>query len=157
MSLGINMTQPMLSGPCLHSLKLTDSSSFSGWLSAVYTCTEDFFSETIHFPECGPAQKSKSDGELTRPALTPVAVPGLPWWLRWLRICLQCRRPGFSPWVGKIPWSRKWQPTPVFLPGEFHGQGSLAGYSPLGRKKWDWATNTFTSLPPLTPEATLNL
>ena len=34
------------------------------------------------------------------------------------------------PFVGKIPWSRKWQPTPVFLPGEFHGQRSLAGYSP---------------------------
>ena len=36
----------------------------------------------------------------------------------------------FNPWVGKIPWSRKWQPTPVFLPGEFHGQRSLVGYSP---------------------------
>ena len=70
LSLGINTTQPMLSGPGLHSLKLTDSSSFSGWLSAVYTCTEDFFSETIHFPEYGPAQKSKSDGELTPPPLT---------------------------------------------------------------------------------------
>ena len=33
-------------------------------------------------------------------------------------ICLQCGRPGFDPWVGKIPWRRKWQPTPVFLPGE---------------------------------------
>ena len=45
---------------------------------------------------------------------------GLPWWLRQLRICLQCRRPGFDPWVGKIPWKREWQPTPVSLPGEFH-------------------------------------
>ena len=35
-----------------------------------------------------------------------------------------------NPWVGKIPWRRKWQPTPVFLPGEFHGQRSLVGYSP---------------------------
>ena len=40
------------------------------------------------------------------------------------------RRSGFNPWVGKMPWRREWQPTPVFLPGEFHGQGSLAGYSP---------------------------
>ena len=40
---------------------------------------------------------------------------------------VQCR---FSSWVGKIPWSRKWQLTPVFLPGEFHGQRSLVGYSP---------------------------
>ena len=37
----------------------------------------------------------------------------------------------------KIPWRRKWQPTPVFLPGEFHGQRSLAGYSPWGRKESD--------------------
>ena len=36
---------------------------------------------------------------------------------------------GFAPWVRRIPWRRKWQPTPVCLPGEFHGQGSLAGYS----------------------------
>jgi len=35
-------------------------------------------------------------------------------------------RPRFSPWVGKIPWRRKWQPTPVFLPGEFHGQETVS-------------------------------
>ena len=44
----------------------------------------------------------------------------------------QCRRPGFDPWVGKIPWRRKWQPTPVFLPGESHGQRSLAGLQSMG-------------------------
>ena len=38
--------------------------------------------------------------------------------------------PEFDPWVRKIPWGRKWQPTPVFLPGESHGQRSLGGYSP---------------------------
>ena len=48
-----------------------------------------------------------------------------PWWLRWWRICLHCRRPEFSPWVRKIPWRMAWQPTPVFLPGEIHGQRSL--------------------------------
>ena len=57
---------------------------------------------------------------------------GLPWWLRWLRICLQCWRWGFDPWVGKIPWRRKWQIAPVFLPGKSYGQRSLAGYSPWG-------------------------
>ena len=41
----------------------------------------------------------------------------------------QCRRPGFDPWVGKIPWRREWLPTSVFLPGEFHGQKSLAGHN----------------------------
>ena len=44
------------------------------------------------------------------------------------------RRYRFSPWVRKVPWRRKWQPTPVFLPGESHGQRSLAGYSPWGHK-----------------------
>ena len=36
-------------------------------------------------------------------------------------IFLHCEGPGFDPWVGKIPWRREWLPTPVFLPGEFHG------------------------------------
>ena len=45
------------------------------------------------------------------------------------RILLQCRRWGFNPWVEKILWRRAWQPPPVFLPGQFHGQRSLVGYS----------------------------
>ena len=49
----------------------------------------------------------------------------------------QCGRPGFIPWVGKIPWRRDWLPTPVFLPRELHGQRSLTGYSPWGRKELD--------------------
>ena len=44
------------------------------------------------------------------------------------------KRRGFNPWVGKIPWRRAQQPTPVLLPGESHGQRSLMGYSPWGRK-----------------------
>ena len=46
-------------------------------------------------------------------------------------------RPGFDPWVRKIPWKRKWQPTRVLLPGESHGWRSLVGYSPWGRKELD--------------------
>ena len=49
----------------------------------------------------------------------------------------RCRRHGFDLWVGKILWSRKWQPTRVFLPGKFHGKRSLAGYSPWGHKESD--------------------
>ena len=49
--------------------------------------------------------------------------------------CRRCKIYGFDPWVEKIPWRRKWQPTPVFLPGKFHGQGSLAGYSSWGHKE----------------------
>ena len=52
-------------------------------------------------------------------------------------ICLQCRKPGFDPWVGKIPWRRKWQPTPVLLPGKSHGQRTLVGYSPWDHKESD--------------------
>ena len=48
---------------------------------------------------------------------------------------------GLDPWVGKSPWRRKWQPSPVFWPGEFHGLRSLVGYSPRGhRVGHDWAT-----------------
>ena len=50
---------------------------------------------------------------------------------------MQCGRPRFDRWVGNIPWRREWQPTPVFLPGEVHGQMSLAGYSPWCRKNLD--------------------
>uniref|UniRef100_A0AC11DZ86 Serine/threonine kinase 39 n=1 Tax=Ovis aries TaxID=9940 RepID=A0AC11DZ86_SHEEP len=59
------------------------------------------------------------------------------WWLRWYSVCLQCRRPGFNPWVGKISWRRKWQPTPVFLSGKSHGRRSLVGYSTWGCKESD--------------------
>ena len=52
-------------------------------------------------------------------------------------ICLQCKKPGFDPWVGKIPWRRKWQSTPELLPGESHGQRSLEGYSAWGHKESD--------------------
>ena len=55
-----------------------------------------------------------------------------------VRIHLQCRRPNrrrFNPWIRKICWNRKWEPTPVFLLGKFHEQGSLAGYSPRGHKE----------------------
>ena len=50
----------------------------------------------------------------------------------------------FSPWVGKIPWRRKWQPTPVFLPGEFHGLRSLARLQSMeSQRDTDWVTNTW--------------
>ena len=59
--------------------------------------------------------------------------------------CKRCRRHQFDPWVGKIPWKRAWQPTPVFLLGEFHGQRSLAGYSP-------WVTQSWTRLSTRMPD-----
>ena len=64
----------------------------------------------------------------------------LPRWLSGKESACQCRRwrrLSFDPWVRKIPWSRRRQVTPVFLPGKSHGQGSLAGYSLWGPKESD--------------------
>ena len=54
----------------------------------------------------------------------------------------EMQRPGSDPWDGKIPWRRAQQPTPVFLPGESHGQSSLVGYSPWDSKDSDAAEAT---------------
>ena len=64
-------------------------------------------------------------------------VCALPWWLSGKEFACQCRRLGFDPCARKIPWRREWQRTPVFLPGKFHGQRSLAGYSPQSHKELD--------------------
>ena len=74
--------------------------------------------------------------------LTLVLMPhphflGLPWWLWLLGLYLKCRKSRFNSWVGKLPWRKAWQPTPAFLPGQSHGQRSLRGYSPWGRKESD--------------------
>ena len=70
-----------------------------------------------------------------------IVFRGLPRWYSGQESTCQCRRCRFHPWVRKIPWSRKWQPTPVSLPGESHGQRSLVSYSPWGceRVGHDWA------------------
>ena len=52
-----------------------------------------------------------------------------------LSAMLQCRRPGFKPWVGEIPWRRKWQSIPVLLPGKSHGQRSLVGLQSMGSQR----------------------
>ena len=63
---------------------------------------------------------------------------GFPSKLRWQSIWLQCRRAGFNPWVGKISWRKKWQPTPVSLPGKIPWTEEPGGlYSPLGHKELD--------------------
>ena len=68
-------------------------------------------------------------------------IKALPLHLR--KNCVQCRRHkshGLNPWVRKIPWSRKSQPSTIFLPGKSHGQRSLVGYSPWGGKESDLVT-----------------
>ena len=56
--------------------------------------------------------------------------------------CRRHKRAGFDPWARKIPWRRVWQPNPVFLPGESHGQRSLVGYSPWDCKEADMTVGT---------------
>ena len=64
---------------------------------------------------------------------------GLPWWLSCKESACNvqdaCKRCRFNPWVRKMPWRGKWQLTPVFLPWKPHGQRSLVGYRPWGRKR----------------------
>ena len=79
---------------------------------------------------------------------------------RWIlyQLSHQRRRPGFSPWVGKTPWRRERLLTPVFSPGEPHGQRSLAGYSPWGPKDLDvteWLTTLHHRCPTVTTIAQL--
>ena len=76
---------------------------------------------------------------------TPCQVKGFPGGTSGKEPIYQCRKNKkhrFNPWVRKIPWRRSWQPTPVFLPGASHGQRSLAGYSPWGRKESDMTEAT---------------
>ena len=79
----------------------------------------------------------------------------LPWWLRRQSVCLQCGRPRFNPWVRKIFWRRKWQPTPVLLPGKFHGWRSrLVGYSPWVAKSWTRLSEFNVNVSLQSPEST---
>ena len=75
----------------------------------------------------------------------------LPWWLSGKESAYQCRRHSFDPWVRQILCRRKWQPTPVFLPGKSHEQRSLAGYITWYRKrvKRNWVTKQQQQKSPL--------
>ena len=68
---------------------------------------------------------------------TELGFGGLPRWLSDKESVCQCKRLRFDPWVRKIPWRRKWEPTLVFLSRESHGQRNLEGYSPWGHKESD--------------------
>ena len=67
----------------------------------------------------------------------------LPWWLRQLSVCLQCGGPGFDPWVGKIPWRRKWQSAPVLLPGKVPWTEKSGRLQSMGSQRvgHDWETS----------------
>ena len=71
---------------------------------------------------------------------------GFPWWLSRWRIHLHTRRHGFSPWAGKIPWRRTWQPTPVLLLGKSLERRNLVGYSPWDCRELDMTEATECSI-----------
>ena len=124
--------------------------------------------------DCSPALlafKAKHSGDLSSQCRTPrlenlmwVSGPSrlrknfcrcnyppvwLPWLLRWERICLPRGTPELETWVGNVPWRRKWQPTPVFLPGDFHGQRSPVGCSPWSCKESDMTERVGVMLCPV--------
>ena len=99
-----------------------------------------------------PVQFLGQDNPLEKEQATHSSTHGLPSWLRQQRIHLPCGRPsdldstesacnardlGLIPVLGRSPWKREWQPTPVFLPGKFHGQRNLVGYSSWDCKESD--------------------
>ena len=107
-----------------------------------------FFTINIHVSICLLQTEATSYSVLLRlhpssPFLTlrDYLSTGLPWWLRQERICLQWGWPGFSLWVGKIPWRREWLPTPVFCPGESPWTVEPGRLQSMGlqRVRHDWA------------------
>ena len=141
---------PYLDGPRLnHSSTLDFSSSFGvkaivknprfwiltfSWASNIPYDTASWRWQMPHNHEGEQPTRGQSQSVPRQPCCFSLSIQYLkgegvlPWWLRQYRICLQSRRPGFNPWIGKILWRREWLPTQVFLPGEFHEQRNLAGY-----------------------------
>ena len=93
----------------------------------------------LHQTEEKPERKEQGGGTVGGCVLVPLLEVGLPWWLSGKEPSCQCRKHGFHLWVRTIPWRRKWQPTPVFLPGKSQGQKHLVSYSP-----WDHTESLMT-------------
>ena len=104
-------------------------------------CEQDWSKVRFERKTCKSCKKSvlRTENETFQEKGPEKSPGGLPSWLRWQRIHLLMQ----ETWVGMIPWRRKWQPTPEFLPGESHGQRSLGGHSPwsLKRAGHDWLTS----------------
>ena len=98
----------------------------SGVLKLVYILIEMLVTQEFTYIKIHPAVHLRS--EYRKLYLS------LPRWRGHKESTCQCRRRRFNRWVRKIPWRRKWQPTPVYLPGESHGQRSLVSYRPWGCK-----------------------
>ena len=86
-----------------------------------------------------------SENHRSREIFVPGEKSRLLWRLSGKESACQCRWCRFDSWMGKIPWGKKWQPIPVFLPGKSHGQRSLVGYSPWDCKQLEttWQLSTW--------------
>ena len=91
----------------------------------------------MSFPGMQPTANIRSSYTLHNIFSFLTLIYGLPRWLSGRQSACQCRRCRFKPWVGKISWKRKWQPTPIFLSGKYHRQRRLEGYSLWGHKESD--------------------
>ena len=119
-----------------HRIMIWSNNSTSGYApkrilirdSSKYLCNH-VHSSITHTGEKLEATQMPADRRMNKQNVVDT-YKGPPWWPRRYSICLQCRRPGFSPWVRKILWRRKWHPTPVLLPGKSHERRSVVGYSP---------------------------
>ena len=119
---------------CLHSSHFSHQIAFQStvlkWLriSGPQNCDPLLDLATAHLPSGSLTENKKVKWVVL------FCFIGLPGWLSG-NTYISAKRCRFNSWVEKIPWSRKWQPAPVFLPGKFHGQRCLAGYSPGGCKE----------------------
>ena len=117
----LGWASPLEKGKATHSSKLTVSgASLIAQLEKILPAVQE---TTIQF--------LGQEYLLEKGLATHSSILGLPLWLSWYRIPLQCQRPGFDPWVGKILWRRERLPTPVFWPGKFYKL-----YSPPVAKNW---------------------
>ena len=94
------------------------------------TLDDNSETQSRHFEAGGwHLERKKKEISVSSSLKIGIVCLGLPWWLSGKEYACQCRRHRFDTWVKKIPWRKKQQPTPVFSPGESHGQGSQVGCS----------------------------
>ena len=123
---GNSHTSPFCSSPCF------DLAPLSVVISLFYT---QLHSSSLSFTLTS----------LTSYYILSMRIIGLHWCFSGEEFTCQCRRSSFNLWDRKIPWRRKWKPTPIFLPGKSHGQRNLVGYSPWGHKNSHiWLSNWTT-------------
>ena len=140
---GLSLSTPLFNLEIYFDKVLEHDSYFRGaglntWLPLFLTSVEsEINTEERQQVNC---EAEGVEGEWTKAGMSPASLVA-----QMVKNLLQCRRLGFDPWVGKIPWRRNQQPTPVFLPAEFHGLRSQVGYRVA--KRWTWLSNFYFHKP----------